>query len=86
MHLAVPGAIGNFYDMQVALTHTQAEKRPAANLSAQFHQDIKFWSNLCAEMTDSPTYCAELVHRLTSDHEYTKVLGLGAGGYGIDGN
>ena len=24
MHLAVPGAIGNFYKMQVALTHTQA--------------------------------------------------------------
>ena len=42
MHLDVPGDIGHFYAMQVSLTRSQAEKRPAANLSVLFHQEIKF--------------------------------------------
>ena len=56
MHLAVPGGIGYFYVMQVALVHARAAKIPAANLSARCHQDINSWRNLCTDMTDRPTY------------------------------
>ena len=42
MHLVVPGSIGHFYAIQVALTRAQSAKNTTANQSAQFHQDIKF--------------------------------------------
>ena len=83
MNFAMPGAIGHFYAMQVALTHARAGKRLAENISARFHQDIKFWGNLCADMTYRPTYFAELVHWPASDLGYTNTSGLGAGG-GLD--
>ena len=37
MQLAVPGAIVQFYTMQVALTCARASKNATANLPAQFH-------------------------------------------------
>ena len=55
MHLAMPEAIGHFYAMQVSLTRDRAAKRAADYLSNKFHQDIKFWRNLCVDMTDLPT-------------------------------
>ena len=79
-YLAIPGGIGHFYGMQVALTHHQTEKRPAANLYALFHQDRKFWSNLCANMIDRPTYLAEMLNRPASDLGYTYDPDLGVGG------
>ena len=42
-----------------------------ANISALFHQHIKLWCNLCAKMTDIPTYLVDLVHRPASDLGYT---------------
>ena len=86
MYLAVLGAIGHFYVMQVALTHARSAKRAEANLSTRFHQDIKFWRNLCVEMTYRPTYLAELVHRPASDLGYTGALVQGAGGVWKDPN
>ena len=80
MYLAVLGAIGHFYVMQVALTHTRSKKIPAANLSARFHQDIKLWRNLCSDMTDLPTYLADLVHWTSSEFSHANTLGLGSGG------
>ena len=83
MHLAVPGAIGRFYTMQVTLTRSLAVKRPEDNLSTRFHQDIKFWYNLCSDMIYSPIYLAELLHRPASELGYTENLGLGTQG-GLD--
>ena len=73
MHLAVWGAIGNF-------TCSWTEKRLASNLSAQFHQDIKLWRNLCTKMTDRPTYLVELFHQPASDLGYTYISVLDARG------
>ena len=83
MHLSVPGSIGHFYAMQVALTHNRAAKNATANLSTRFHQDIKFWWSLCVKMTTCLTYLDELVHRDVSDIGYTYSLGKGAGGSGL---
>ena len=86
MHLDVPGSIEYFYVIQVALTFARAAKRPSANLSARFHQDIKFCSNLCAKMIDRPTYLAKLVYRPASDLGCTNCLGKGDRGVWIDQN
>ena len=75
MQLVVPGAIGHFYTMHIA-----------ANLSAQFHQHIKLYCNLCFYMTYRSTYLADLLHRPASDHGYTDTFGLGARGVWIDPN
>ena len=83
MHLAVPGVIGHFYAMQVALTHNRAAKNATANLSTWFHQDIKFWWSLCVKMTTCLTYLDELVHRDASDMGYIDTSGQGNGG-GLD--
>ena len=55
MHLTLPVDIGELYAMQFALIHAQTANRAAANLSSRFHQDIKVWCNLCANITDLPT-------------------------------
>ena len=77
MRLAMPGAIGHFCTMQVTLTYAREAKRAAANLSTQFHQDIKLWRNLCANMTDRPTYLADLFHWPASDIGHTNTSDLG---------
>ena len=58
MQLFVPGAIGHFYAMQATPTLARAVKGLADNLYARFHKKIKLQRNLCAEMTDRPTYPA----------------------------
>ena len=69
--------------MQDALTHARSANRAAANLSARFYQDIKFWRNLCVNMADRPTYLAELVYPPTYDLGYNDASGLvSGGGYG----
>ena len=44
MHLAIPGAIGYFYHIQMALTKANHRK---AYLSNSFHHDISYWQHLC---------------------------------------
>ena len=67
MHLAVTGAIGNFYTIQVELTHAWAANLSTAYLLAQFHQDVHFWRDLCEVMDIRPTYLADIFHRYASD-------------------
>ena len=55
IHLVVPGAIGNFYAMQVAFTCSMAANRATAYLLARFHQDVHFWRELCEVMDTRPT-------------------------------
>ena len=83
MHLAIPGAIGHFYHMQMALT--KANKR-TAYLSDAFHAEVVHWKNLILEMHSRPTYLAEIVHRLATDLGYTDASGLGAGGVWLNLN
>ena len=53
MHLAVPGAIGNFYAMQLALTCDA--NWSTAYLSARFHLCVYFWRDICKAMDPHPT-------------------------------
>ena len=80
MHMSITGPIRNLYAMQVTLTHTRAAKSATSNLSARFHQDIKFWQILFVEMTTRPTYLTELVHQAASDLGCTDAPGKGSGG------
>ena len=80
MHLVITGPIRNLYATQVALTHARSAKSVTDNLSARFHQDIKFWQILFVEMTTLPTYLTELVHQAASDLGYTNAPGKGSGG------
>ena len=54
MHLAVPGAIGNFYAMQVDLTSDRAANRATSYLLAQLHQGVHFWRDICEVMDIRP--------------------------------
>ena len=86
MHLAVLGGIGHFYAMQVSLTRSLATKNATANLSARFHQDIKFWRSLCVKIKTRPTYLANIFHWAVSIIVYIDAPGQGAGGVWIDPN
>ena len=77
MHLAIPGAVGNFYHLQMALTAANHASRAIAYLSKIFHRDVKFWQSLCADMGYRTTYLAEIVQRLATDVGYTNASGLG---------
>ena len=83
MHLAVPGAIGHFYHIQMALTKAN---RRTAYLSKGFHQDVAHWRLLCSRMTQRPTYLAEIVQRLPTDLGYTDASGIGGGGVWLNPN
>ena len=83
MHLAIPGAIGHFYHIQMALTKAN---RRTAYLSKGFHQDIAHWRLLCSRMKHRPTYLAEIVQRLPTDLGYTDASGTGGGGVWLDPN
>ena len=83
MHLAIPGAIGHFYHIQMALTKAN---RRTAYLSKDFHNDIAHWRLLCSRMKHRPTYLAEIVQRLPTDIGYTDASGLGGGGVWLNPN
>ena len=83
MHLAIPGAIGNFYHIQMALTKAN---RRTAYLSKDFHRDITHWRLLCARMQHRPTNLAEVVQRLPTDLGYTDASGVGGGGVWLNPN
>ena len=40
MHLAIPGAVGNFYQLKMALTSAHHAIRATAYLSKDFHRDV----------------------------------------------
>ena len=64
MHLVMPGYIGNFYIMQVALTCAQSSKIATANLSTQIHQDIRLWRILRVKITTRPINSPRLSTRM----------------------
>ena len=56
MHLAIPGDVGYFYHLQMALTAAKHDSRATAYLSKSFHRDVIIWKSLCADMGSRPTY------------------------------
>ena len=80
MHLAIPGAVGHFYHIQMALTAANHASRATAYLSKYFHRDVQFWKSLCTDMDSQPTLFAGIFHRLDTDVGYADALGLGCRG------
>jgi hypothetical protein len=76
MHLAIPSAIGHFYNIQKALTHASST---TAYLSNAFHEDIAHWRTLINAMALRPTYIAEIVQRVPTDLGFTDASGQGGG-------
>ena len=76
MHLTVPGAIGKFYSMQVALTRDRASNRTTSYLLARLQHDVHFWRCLYEAMDTHPTYLADIVHRYASDLGYCNASGV----------
>ena len=83
MHLAVPGAIGHFYYMQMALTKANTR---TAYLSNGFHQEVCYWHALLKEMDMRPTFLASIVKRSPTDLGFTDASGIGGGGVWLDPN
>ena len=77
MHLVIPGAVGHFYHLQMALTATNYAIRATAYILKDFHRDVQFWQSLCVDMVSRPTLFAEIVQRLATDVGYTNASGLG---------
>ena len=86
MHLAIPGAVGHFYNLQQSLTAAHHAHRSTAYVTSGFHSNLRFWRRLCAEMPTRPTYLVEIVQRLPTNIGFTDASGLGAGGVWIDPN
>ena len=83
MNLAVPGAVGHFYNLQQSLTAAHHAHRATDYVTKGFHSDLRFWRRLCADMPTRPTYLAEILQRLPTDIGFADALGLGAGGVWI---
>ena len=86
MHLAIPGAVGHFYNLHRSLTAAHHAHPATAYVTSGFHCDLRFWRRLCAEMHTRPTYLAEIVQRLPTGIGFMDASGLGAGGVWIDPN
>ena len=61
VHLAVPGAVGHFYNLQKSLTADHHAHRATAYVTTGFHSDLCFWRGLCADMPTHPTYLEKIV-------------------------
>ena len=83
MHLAIPSAIGYFYNIQKALTHASST---TSYLSNAFHEDIAHWRTLINAMALRPTYTTEIVQRVPTDFGFTDASGQGAGGVWLNPN
>ena len=83
MHLAIPGAVGHFYHLQMNLTAANHASRATSYLSKQIHRGVKFWKSLCADMGSRPTYLAYIVQLLATDVGYTNTLVIRCGGVWI---
>ena len=86
IHLAIPGAMGHFYHLQMALTFANHASRAASYLTKSYHMDVKFWQFLCEDMGSWPTYLFEIVQHLATEVGYTDGSGLGCGGVWINPN
>ena len=86
MHLAVPGAVGHFYNLQQFLTAAHHAHQATSYVTTGFQSDLRFWRRLCADIPTRPTYLAEIVQRLPTDIGFADASGLGAGGVWIDPN
>ena len=67
MNLAVPGAVGHFYNLPQSLTAAHPAHCATAYITKGFHSDLRFWRRLCADMPTRPTYLAKFVQRLPTD-------------------
>ena len=86
MHLTIPGVVGHFYHLQMALTAANHVRRATAYLSKDFYRDVQFWKYLCVDMGSRPTFVAQNSQRLATDVGYTDASGLGCGGVWIEPN
>ena len=84
MHMSVPGAIGHFYHIQLALTCVVT--RRCDYLSKGIHQDVLHWRKLCRDVLNQPTFLVEVVQRLPTVFGFCNSLVLGSGGVCIDTN
>ena len=84
MHLVLPGAVGNFHHLQMALMAANHASRATAYLSKDFHRDVQFWKFLCVHMSSRPTFFAKKIQRLATDISYADASGLGCGGVWIN--
>ena len=82
MHLAVPGAIGNFFFIQEALTKSGTSSK--AYLSKAFHREIAHWQRLSTDSLSRARFLAEVVCCLPTALGFCDALGVGAGGVWID--
>ena len=55
MHLAVPGVVGHFYNLQQSLTAAHHAHQSTAYVTTGFHSDLRFWRRLCVGMPTRPT-------------------------------
>ena len=67
MHLAIPGAVGHFYHLQMALTAANHASQATSYLYKGFLRDVRFWKSMCVDMSSRPTFSAEIVQRLATD-------------------
>ena len=86
MHVAIPGAVGHFYHLQMSLTAAKHSSHATFYLSKYFHRYVQFWKSLCADMVSRPTFFAEIFQRLATDMGYAIASGLGCGEVWIDPN
>ena len=86
MHLDIPGAVGCFYHLQMALLAAHHASRATAYLSKTNFRDMTFWLSLCEDMGSRLTYLAEIFQRLANDVGYTDASSLRCGGFWINPN
>ena len=86
IHLAIPGAVGHFYHLQMALTAANHSSRATSYLYKDFHRDLQFWISLCSDMGFRPTFFAGKFQRLATGVGYADASGLGCRGVWIDPN
>ena len=74
MHLAIPGAMGYFYHLQMALTASNHASRSTAYPFKDLHRDVQFWRYLFVDMVSQPTFFAAIVQCLGTDKVHHDIL------------
>ena len=82
--MAVPGAMGNFYHLQLSLTYTGTGRRDY--LSKGFHQYVLNWSQFCWDILNRPTFLVEVFQSLPTALGFCDALVLGTAGIWINPN
>ena len=82
MHLAMPGAIGQLFFIQEALT--KAGEASKAYPSKSFHREIAHWQRLSTDLLARPRLLAEVFHHLPTALGFCDASGVGTGGVWID--